>query len=103
MASTVSLAKMLESSLSQIKNLTASTFKIEINPETHLVQIANRLESLPIYSIQTILNATDDIFATYRIGPVPVPDSFDNAFLIMVRKDFSDSYPLLPVIFDRLV
>jgi len=100
---TVSLARSLEFVLSQVKTKTenTTTFKVDINPETQLVQIVNRLESIPIYAIQTILDAADDIFAVYRVGPVPVPDSFNDAFLIMVRKDFADSYPL--VITDALL
>ena len=102
---TISLARTLESALSQIKHLTAfdevipcsnHNFKVDINPETQLVQIVNRIESIPIYAIQTILlDPTDDIFAIYRVGPVPIPAVFDDAFLIMIRKDFADSYPLV--------
>lgn len=71
-------------------------FTIRINPITQLVQIVNRIETLPIYAIQTILNSSDDVLAGFRVGAVPSPDSCDNAFIVTFKKELtSNEYPLV--------
>jgi len=98
---TITLTQLLESTLSQIKHSdefievtpgSRHNFTFDINPQTHLVQIVNRIEKVPIYAIQTILNVSDDILATYRVGAIPVTAT---GLLITVRQVFDDSYPLV--------
>ena len=111
---TNSLPTLLENLLSNIPHKTEfdeapsgsnHRFTVRINPQTQVVHIVNRIETLPVYAIQTILTASDDVFASFRVGPAPIPAACDDAFIVTFKKKLmGDPYPLVitdsPVIAD---
>ena len=103
---TTNIESMLENTLGKIKHQdefsnisegSSNRFHVDVNEETHLVKIINRAEECPIFAIQTILNDTDDILATFRVGIPPTMTTSDEAFFITFKKELGTGtqFPLV--------
>jgi hypothetical protein len=70
----------------------SNRFTFSIDPQTNLVKAVNRIETLSLYSLQTFLTPSEDIFASFRTGPIPLEQSFTDSIVIMIKKEITNDY-----------